>query len=52
MALHTCFSKRISKNFTSALCRDIIALAQAILMALLDLQLTSFNNPTIQNIPA
>jgi hypothetical protein len=41
MALHTCFSKRIQKNMTSTLCRDIIALAQTISIARLAMQLIS-----------
>ena len=40
--MNTFFFKRIQKNITSALRRDIIALAHPILMARLDMQLTSF----------
>jgi hypothetical protein len=52
MALHTYFSKRIWKNVTSMLGRDIIALAQTIWMARLDMQFISFWNATTQKIHA
>ena len=52
MALHTYVSKRIFKNITGEQCGDIIALAQAIWMAQLDMQLISIKNLTIPKIHA
>jgi hypothetical protein len=46
------YSKRISKNITSTLSRDIYALVPAIFIARLDMQLIAIQNATIHKIHA